>query len=230
LRFYADSADVEQVGGLLADRLIHGVTTNPTILERSARSVRDIPELYALWEAAGAREIFFQAWGDSLKALIGNAEYLAALGPRVVVKVPATPAGFAAAAALGAAGTTVLVTAVYEQSQAIAAATVGARYIAPYLGRMLDSGRDGFSEIASMQALVTGSGTDVLAASLRMPGDIVSLAAGGVSLFTAAPAVIIATLVSEESDSSAQAFEAAVERGLTGGGEATSQVGTSRAV
>lgn len=226
LRFYADSADVEQVGALLADGLIHGVTTNPTILERASSSVRDIPELYALWEAAGAREIFFQAWGNSLKALIDNAKYLAALGPHVVVKVPATREGFAAAAALGAGGTTVLVTAVYEQAQAIAAATVGARYIAPYLGRMLDSGRDGFAEIASMQALITGSGTDVLAASIRMPQDIVSLAAVGVSLFTAAPAVIIETLVSDESDRSAQAFEAAVARGLSGGGEVISRVGT----
>lgn len=215
LRFYADSANVREVSDVLARGLVHGVTTNPTILERADRSVRDIPQLYARWEAEGAQEIFFQAWGDSAEAMIKNAERLAALGPRVVVKVPATGDGFTAAAALVGAGATVLVTAVYAQAQALAAATLGARYIAPYLGRLNDSGRDGLAEISAMQALVAGSGTDVLAASIRVPGDIVSLAMVGVPFFTAAPAVILAALSNDVSDRSAQEFEAAVARGLT---------------
>jgi len=216
LRFYADSANVDDVSALLADGLIHGVTTNPTILERADRTVRDIPQLYARWEDEGAQEIFFQAWGDNAKTMAENADSLALLGSRVVVKVPATRDGFAAAAILVGAGATVLVTAVYAQAQALAAATIGARYIAPYLGRMNDSGRDGVAEIAAMQALVGGSGTNVLAASLRTPTDIVSLAKVGVPFFTAAPAVILAALHSEASNSSAQEFENAVERGLTG--------------
>jgi transaldolase len=215
-RFYADSANVEEVRGLLADRLVYGVTTNPTILERADRSVRDIPQLYARWEAEGAREIFFQAWGENAAAMIANARHLAALGSKVVVKVPATRDGFTAAAVLIGAGTTVLVTAVYAQAQALAAATIGARYIAPYLGRLNDSGRDGVAEIAAMQALVAGSGTDVLAASLRTPNDIVCLAAAGVPYFTAAPSVILAALSSDVSDRSAQEFEDAVERALKG--------------
>ncbi|TFB55941.1 transaldolase family protein [Cryobacterium tagatosivorans] len=216
LRFYADSANVEEVSGLLADGLVHGVTTNPTILARGQRSVRDIPELYARWEAEGAREIFFQAWGDSAQAMIGNAERLAALGSLVVVKVPATRAGFTAAAALVSTGASVLVTAVYAQAQALAAATIGVRYIAPYLGRLNDAGREGVAEISAMQALVQGSGTDVLAASLRTPDDIVALAQAGVPFFTAAPSVILAALHSEVSDRSAEDFEAAVARGLQG--------------
>ena len=217
-RFYADSANVDEVRGVLADGLVYGVTTNPTILERANRSVRDIPQLYARWEAEGAREIFFQAWGENAAAMIANAQHLAALGPKVVVKVPATRDGFTAAAVLIGAGVTVLVTAVYAQAQALAAATLGARYIAPYLGRLNDSGRDGVTEIAAMQALVAGSGTDVLAASLRTPNDIVRLAAAGVPYFTAAPSVILAALSSDVSDRSAQEFEDAVERGLKGQG------------
>jgi transaldolase len=213
LRFYADSADVTEVSALVTDRLVHGVTTNPTILERAGRSVRDIPELYARWEAEGAREIFFQAWGEDIGAMLDNAESILSLGQLAVVKVPATRTGFAAAAALVAEGATVLVTAVYAQAQALAAATIGARYIAPYLGRLRDAGRDGVAEISAMQALVAGSGTDVLAASLRTPADIVALAAEGVPYFTAAPAVILAALQSDVSDSSATEFEAAVARG-----------------
>ena len=217
LRFYVDSAKVEEVSGVLADALVHGVTTNPTILERADRSVRDLPELYARWEAEGAQEIFFQTWGDSTKSMLSNAERIVSLGSRVVVKVTATREGFAAATALVAAETTVLVTAVYSQAQALMAATIGARYIAPYLGRMNDAGRDGVAEIGAMQALVAGSGTDVLAASLRTPNDIVALAVRGVPFFTAAPSVILAALQDDVSDSSAEEFEAAVGRGLQGG-------------
>ena len=217
LRFYVDSANVEEVSGVLADALVHGVTTNPTILERADRSVRDIPELYARWEAEGAQEIFFQTWGDSTKSMLSNAERIVSLGSRVVIKVTATREGFAAATALVAAETTVLVTAVYSQAQALMAATIGARYIAPYLGRMNDAGRDGVAEIGAMQALVAGSGTDVLAASLRTPNDIVALAVQGVPFFTAAPSVILAALQDDVSDSSAEDFEAAVRRGLQGG-------------
>lgn len=217
LRFYVDSAKVEEVSGVLADALVHGVTTNPTILERADRSVRDLPELYARWEAEGAQEIFFQTWGDSTKSMLSNAERIVSLGSRVVVKVTATREGFAAATALVAAETTVLVTAVYSQAQALMAATIGARYIAPYLGRMNDAGRDGVAEIGAMRALVAGSGTDVLAASLRTPNDIVALAVRGVPFFTAAPSVILAALQDDVSDSSAEEFEAAVGRGLQGG-------------
>lgn len=214
LRFYADSAKVDEVSGILTDALVYGVTTNPTILERANRSVHDLPDLYARWEAEGAREIFFQAWGDSTKSMLENAERILSLGSRVVVKVPATRDGFATAATLVSGGATVLVTAVYTQAQALAAATIGARYIAPYFGRLQDAGRDGVTEISAMQALVAQSGTDVLAASLRTPNDIVALAAEGVQFFTAAPAVILAALQSDVSDRAAEEFEAAVRRSL----------------
>ncbi|GAB3127183.1 transaldolase family protein [Glaciibacter psychrotolerans] len=215
LRFYVDSANVDDVSTLLTDHLVHGVTTNPTILERSNRTVHDIPALYARWESEGAEEIFFQTWGSTTDEMLQNAEGIRALGERAVVKVPATRAGFAAASTLVAAGTRVLVTAVYSQGQALAAATLGVRYIAPYLGRLKDAGRDGIAEITAMQALVAGTGTDVLAASLRTPHDIVELAANGVPFFTAAPSVILAALQTDVSDASAAEFDAAVQRGLS---------------
>ena len=213
IRFYVDSADVDQVGPLLADLLVHGVTTNPTILERAGRGVRDIPDLYARWEDEGAREIFFQTWGATSAEMLHHAAQILALGDLAVVKVPATREGFAAAAALADGGATVLLTAVYSQAQALLASTMGIRYIAPYLGRLRDSGRDGVAEISAMQALVAGTGTDVLAASLRSPGDVVALAAAGVPFFTAAPAVVLACLQADASDSSAAEFEWAVQRG-----------------
>ncbi|MGL3149177.1 transaldolase family protein [Microbacterium sp. A82] len=211
-RLYVDSADGERVSRLLDAGVVHGVTTNPTILERGGRTAAEIPELYARWEAEGAQEIFFQTWGADRAALLGNAEMIRALGERVAVKVPATADGFAVASTLVRDGATVLVTAVYSVAQALAAASIGAQYIAPYLGRLRDAGVDGDALIPEMQAVCAGSATNVLAASLRSADDIVSLRLAGVPYFTAAPDVLDEVLFHQVSDSSASEFEAAMGR------------------
>ncbi|CAH0154052.1 MULTISPECIES: transaldolase family protein [unclassified Microbacterium] len=211
-RLYVDSADVDRVSALLGAGVVHGVTTNPTILERGGRTVADIPDLYARWESEGAQEIFFQTWGASRLELLRNADTIRALGDRVAVKVPATAEGFAAASALVSDGASVLVTAVYSVGQALAASSIGARYIAPYLGRLRDAGVDGDALIARMQAVCAGSETNVLAASLRSADDIVALRLAGIPYFTAAPGVLDELLQHDVSDSSAAEFEAAMGR------------------
>lgn len=211
-RLYVDSADVERVGALLASGVVRGVTTNPTILERGGRTAAEIPELYARWVAEGAQEVFFQTWGGDAASFLRNAETIRALGDRVAVKVPATAEGFAAASALVRDGATVLVTAVYSVAQALAAASIGAQYIAPYLGRLRDAGLDGDTLITRMQAVCVDSDTNVLAASLRSADDIVALREAGVPYFTAAPDVIEQMLFHPVSDSSAAEFDAAMVR------------------
>ncbi|KAB1866794.1 transaldolase family protein [Microbacterium algeriense] len=211
-RLYVDSADVDRVSRLLTAGVVHGVTTNPTILERGGRSASEIPDLYARWVSEGAREVFFQTWGGDTASFLRNAEGIRALGDRVAVKVPATAAGFAAASALVRDGATVLVTAVYSVAQALACASIGAPYIAPYLGRMRDAGLDGDAVIARMQEVCAGSGSNVLAASLRSADDITGLRLAGVPYFTAAPDVIEQALFHEVSDSSAAEFDAAMVR------------------
>lgn len=211
-RLYVDSADAERVGPLLRSGLVAGVTTNPTILERGGRTADEIPELYRRWVDEGAREVFFQAWGDDQAAMRERAERIAALGDRAAVKIPATPAGFAAAAAVVAQGTPVLITAVYSVAQALVAASIGAQYIAPYLGRMRDAGMDADRIIPEMQEVCAGSGTNVLLASLRSPEDIVAMRLAGIGMFTAAPDVLDRMLGHDVSASSAAEFEAAMER------------------
>lgn len=211
-RLYVDSADLDRVGQLLRDGLVAGVTTNPTILERGGRRLDELPELYSRWIDEGASEVFFQAWGADAPAMRAAAETILSLGDRVSVKVPATRAGFSIVRPLVEAGASVLVTAVYSAGQALAAASLGARYIAPYLGRLRDAGHDGTALIAEMQQLCAGSGTDVLAASLRSAEDIVELRSAGVPYFTAAPDVILALYQDDVSDSSAEEFEVATAR------------------
>ena len=109
----------------------------------------------------------------------------------MVVKFVATRAGSVACAALAAGGAPTLLTAIYDPGQAIVAAAAGATYIAPYLGRLNDAGRQGIAEVVAMHEVLvaTGSKTKVLLASIRSVPDMVALARHGVDRFTMAPDV-----------------------------------------
>lgn len=207
-RLYVDSADVDAVAPLLAGRLVHGVTTNPTILDRAGRTVAEIPQLYARWVGEGADEVFFQAWGADESALRRRAEAILALGPRAVVKLPASQAGTAVAARLAHDGAPVLLTAVNTPAQALVAVSSGIRYIASYLGRTRDAGYDLRGGLLRMQSLCDGSGTAVMAASLRTPEELVGLAEAGIPCFTAAPKVVRQLLESAATANAVAEFEA----------------------
>lgn len=207
MRLYADSAHVRQVTRLLEDRLIVGVTTNPTILHQQGLGASDIPELYRKFTDAGAQEIFFQATGASRLPLTESAKRIADLGPGVIVKVPATADGFRVAAVLASSGTEVLLTAVYSVAQAAVSAAIGARYIAPYFGRLADVGQNALALVSEMHTVVSDTHTDVLVASVRSAEVTESLALIGIRHVTANPAVIDSLLVSRFSEEAAAEFE-----------------------
>lgn len=214
MKLYADSADIAAVTGLLEDRLIAGVTTNPTILHKSGHGTSSIPELHRRFLDAGAQEIFFQATGATRAEMRASAAAIGDLGPEVVVKIPATATGFRVAAECARAGTPVLMTAVYSLAQAVASGAIGARYIAPYFGRLSDSGIDALDSIGRMHRALAGSDTHVLVASVRTPDVAASLALAGIGHITAHPSVLEAMLADPTSDAAAAEFEAvAAERG-----------------
>jgi transaldolase len=212
VRLYLDTAERAAAEDLLATGLFAGLTTNPTILQRSGLGVADAPHVYEWAIAAGAREVFFQAWGEDAATLVERGERLRALGPEVVVKLVASRAGSAACATLAARGIATLLTAVYAPGQAVVAAAAGATYIAPYLGRLDDAGRDGLADITAMHEVLatTGSATKVLAASLREVASVVALARRGIDCFTMAPAVAEAFFLEPLTAEADAAFEEAV--------------------
>ena len=215
IRFYLDSAARAEVQPLLGSGLVSGVTTNPTLLQRAGIRNDAIPDLVSWATAAGAATVFVQAWGADAGELERRGRELARLSAAVVVKIPATLEGLQATARLTADGIPVLVTAVYSAAQVLPAAAAGATYVAPYLGRMNDAGRDGFAEIAAMQRVITacGSRLRVLVASLRSPSDAVRLAELGVRHFTVAPAVFTRFFEDELTDAAVRTFDQAVAAG-----------------
>jgi TalC/MipB family fructose-6-phosphate aldolase len=213
LRLYVDSAYREAAEPLLATGIFTGLATNPTLLDKESLGPADLDTIYAWATAAGAREVFFQAWGGSVNALVDCGLKLCEIGPNVTVKIPATRAGVSATAQLTRLGHQVLLTAVYNAAQGLVAAAAGARYVAPYLGRMGDAGRDGVAEVVAMQRALTavGAGTEILVASVRSIASIVQLTQEGVSCFALAPSVAEELFADPLTDEAAAVFEAAAQ-------------------
>jgi TalC/MipB family fructose-6-phosphate aldolase len=212
VRLYLDTADRVAAEQLLATGLFAGVTTNPTILRRASQSVTDIADIYRWAIDAGAREVFFQAWGEDTATLVKRGYELRGLGEQVVVKLVASRAGAAACAALAADRVPTLLTAIYNPAQAVVAAAAGAVYIAPYLGKLEDAGRDAVGDVTAMQEVLaaTGSSTKILLASIRDVGSVVELARRGVDCFTMGPAVAEQFFTDELTAQAEQVFEDAI--------------------
>ena len=209
LRLLLDSADLRSWEQWLPSGLFHGITTNPTLLRRAGQpcSLEQLAALTPLALELGAAELHLQAWGADL---LGCGRALAQLAPgRIWVKLPITRTGAAAARVLIAEGHPVTFTACYEPAQVLLAAALGADYIAPYLGRIGDLGRDGHSELIRMQRCVDGVGSTLrlLVASLRSPDDLARLAAEGLNTFTISPAIAEALFAVEPTLAAAQQFE-----------------------
>lgn len=214
LRLYVDSASREAAEPLLATGLFHGLTTNPTLLRREGLRLADLEELYSWATAAGAREVFFQAWGAEVDELVAAAGALQDIGPRVVTKLPASKAGASAAAQLVSRGHTVLLTAVYSAAQGLLAAAAGAQYVAPYLGRMDDAERNGFEEVLTMHRTLAAAhrATEVLVASVRDVETVVALAQQGVACFALQPEVAEQLFQEPLTAAAVEVFEADARR------------------
>ncbi|MCL3862076.1 transaldolase family protein [Actinotalea sp. K2] len=212
---FIDSADREKVESLFSTGAFVGLTTNPTILERDGARIADLPVINAWARAAGALEVCFQTWGADAVALRTNAARLLDIDARTVIKVPATAAGFEAAEHLIDQGVALLLTAVFRPSQMVAACAVGARYVAPYLGRMADTGSsDAMADVVAMHRIAeqSGSSTRVLAASVRRADDVADLVAAGIPAVTLSPALAWDVLCDDRAEQAAEVFDQTVDR------------------
>ena len=213
LRLFLDTADREAWARWLPTGLFHGVTTNPTILQRSnlRSTVATLTNVVREVLAYPVQEVQAQCWGTHTEALVETGRALAAIDTRVVVKVPITEAGVRAVAILHGLGIRTTLTAVYAAHQALTAAAAGADYVAPYFGRINDSGRDGLAVMIAMRAILAGSGrpTRLLVASLRSADELAVLAAAGCDTFTFGPAVAEGLFADEQTAAASLAFEQA---------------------
>ena len=189
---YLDSADLTELKACLPHPVVHGVTTNPTLLQRAGIGRAEVPGLLKRCIELGARQVQAQVYSSEVDAMLEDAQALLPQfdSGQLVIKIPATRQGLDAGARLIAQGVPVTFTAVYAPEQAHFAAQLGAAYAAPYLGRLDDSGINGLALIGQMQSLVArrpSSGTRLLVASIRSREAYLSLLGLGVGAITIPP-------------------------------------------
>ncbi|MFN2135729.1 MAG: transaldolase family protein [Candidatus Promineifilaceae bacterium] len=194
LRLFIDSTDEEIWRRFFAGGYFYGVTTNPKLLFNAGipNTIENLAGLAEKAFALGAQEIHLQIWGDELEVMLARGRQLAALDPRVSVKIPITETGLRCARQLIEDGVRVTLTAVHASEQMLPVIALGAAYAAPYLGRMNDAGLDGEHEILAMQAMIDslGSETRLLVASIREPSELSRLAGTGCDTFTLVPELL----------------------------------------
>jgi transaldolase len=216
IRLFLDTADTKQWQNWLPTGLFYGVTTNPLLLEKSqvTCSVEQLTELARQAFDLGAKEVQLQTWGTSVDSLVKTGKLLAAIDDRIVVKAPITKVGTEAASRLIASGIWITLTGVYAVHQALIAAALGVDYVAPYLGRINDLGRNGRDDLVAMQQAIAGVGsaTRILVASIRSVDDIAFLATQGLDTFTFSPAIAEAFFDVTATNQAVSDFEQAAVR------------------
>ena len=184
LRFFLDTANLEEIRAGVRMGVISGVTTNPTLVAREGIDdfhghVKAIAELVEGPVSAEALSL-------DREGMLEEARPLAALHPQVVVKIPLTPEGLGAVRVLSREGIRTNVTLVFSPQQALLAAAAGATYVSPFVGRLDDVGEDGIGLVRDIATMfrVQGIGTEIIAASLRHPRHVAEAAAAGAHIAT----------------------------------------------
>jgi fructose-6-phosphate aldolase 1 len=208
MEIFLDTADLSAIEELSATLPLSGVTTNPSIVAAGKLPLKVLlPKIRAI--VGPEATLFAQVLARDSAAMIKEAQTLSDLDPKLVVKVPAVPAGFAAIKALSAMGITTLGTAVYAPMQGFFAAQAGAKYIAPYVNRVDSTGGDGIKLVQTLQSLLDlhCPSCSILAASFRTPTQVLDCLLAGAKAVTIPPEVVRQMLNSPSVDVAIQRFE-----------------------
>ena len=183
MKYFLDTANVEEIRKAAELGIIDGVTTNPSLIAREGRDFKAvIKEITAIVDGPISAEVI------SLKAaeMVSEALDLAQLHKNIVIKVPMTAAGITATSILSKQGIRVNVTLVFSTTQALAATKAGAAYVSPFVGRIDDIGSDGIDLIAEIMLIFSNYEikTEVIAASIRNRNHLSQAAMAGADIAT----------------------------------------------
>jgi len=194
MKFFIDTANVEEIKKGLEMGLVDGVTTNPTRLAREKRNPEEtIREILSLVPGPVNLEVL----STQGKEMVGEAGRLASLGDQVVVKIPMTEEGMKAVKILSAQKIRTNVTLVFQPLQALIAAKAGAGYVSPFVGRLDDISAPGMEVVEQIVAIYTNYGfeTEVIVASVRNPLHVLHAAMMGADIATI-PFTVLTQLMS----------------------------------
>lgn len=189
MKFFVDTAEIDAIAELNALGMVDGVTTNPSLIMKSGRDIREVTkEICEMVDGPVSAETV----ATDADGMIAEGRELAKIADNIAIKVPLTWAGLQACKALSSEGRMVNVTLCFSASQALLAAKAGASFVSPFIGRLDDINLDGLELIADIRQIYDNYGyeTEVLAASIRSVNHMSECAKIGADVATAPPAVI----------------------------------------
>ena len=183
MKFFIDTANLEQIKKGVEMGMVDGVTTNPSLIAREDKPFEQIlKEIVEVVDGPISAEVV------SLEAegMVEEAKVLAAMSDNIVVKIPMIMEGIKAVKRLTEMGIKTNVTLVFSAAQALLAAKAGATYVSPFVGRLDDIGTNGMDLISEIMSILHNYGfqTEVIVASIRSPQHVMESAAIGADIAT----------------------------------------------
>lgn len=191
MRFFIDTANVDDIRKANDMGVICGVTTNPSLIAKEGRDFNEvIKEIASIVDGPISGEV--KATTVDAEGMIAEGREIAAIHPNMVVKIPMTVEGLKATKVLAAEGIKTNVTLVFSAAQALLAARAGATYVSPFLGRLDDISMPGIDLINEITAIfmVHNIDTQIICASVRNPIHVIDCAKAGADIATVPYAVI----------------------------------------
>ena len=186
MRFFVDTANVDEIRKANDMGIICGVTTNPSLIAKEGRDFNEvIKEIASIVDGAISGEV--KATTTDAEGMIKEGREIAAIHPNMVVKIPMTVEGLKAVKVLHAEGIKTNVTLIFSANQALLAARAGATYVSPFLGRLDDINQRGVDLITEISEIFQAAGdidTQIIAASIRNPIHVTDCALAGADIAT----------------------------------------------
>jgi transaldolase len=205
MQLFIDSADVAELRAASASGLIDGVTTNPSLIAKSGRKIKEaVAEICSIIPGPVSAEVV----AEDVDGMLAEGRYLSRIAGNVVVKLPLTENGLRACRTLSDEGVRVNVTLCFSAVQALLAAKAGAYFISPFIGRLDDKGQDGMELIREIRRVYDNYGfaTQILAASIRSADHVRQAALAGADCATLPPKVFASLYKHELTDAGVAAF------------------------
>ena len=185
MKFFIDTANVEDIRKANDMGVICGVTTNPSLIAKEGRDFKEvIKEITSIVDGPISGEV--KATTVDAEGMIREGREIAAIHPNMVVKIPMTVEGLKAVKVLSAEGIKTNVTLIFTANQALLAAEAGATYVSPFLGRLDDINQPGIELVRTIAEIfaVYGYETEIIAASVRNPIHVTDCALAGADIAT----------------------------------------------
>lgn len=194
MKFFIDTADLDEIREAASWGVLSGVTTNPSLYARTGGRLADFePHVVRICEACEGLPVSAESTAETTEGMVAEGRRLAALAPNVIVKLPVCEESLPACHALAAEGVRVNMTLVFSAPQALLAARAGARYVSPFVGRFDDVADDGLAQLETVVDAVRNydygwwdeeGGPEIIAASVRTPNHVTQAALMGADIAT----------------------------------------------